>query len=189
MSSDTNAPKSTVGRLVALIIIVIALFLAMKFLPVQEWLGSFNDWVGQMGVAGIFISIGVYAVATVLLAPGVILTIGASSRLTCGKVFAVSAGDAQCLSGLLVARFIARDKVEAIAKRKKSFWHHNAIVAGAKLVSCFGSASDPIQLSNYFYGSPALSYGPRRAGSARASTFFMLSGPLAGPLYPRPAWR
>src|SRR5437867_5715750 len=62
--SDKPAPKSVMGRLVALIVIVIALFLAMKFLPVQQWLGSFNDWVGQMGAVGIFIFIGVYAVAS-----------------------------------------------------------------------------------------------------------------------------
>src|SRR5207244_5249866 len=67
MSSDK---KNAIGRLIALIAILIALFLAMKFLPVQEWLRSFNTWVAQMGVGGIFIFIGVYAVATVLLAPG-----------------------------------------------------------------------------------------------------------------------
>src|SRR5947207_13091430 len=86
MNTDNKkTPKSTLGRLVVLIAIIIALFLAMKFLPVQQWLRSFNDWVGQMGVAGIFIFIGVYAVATVLLAPGAILTIGRSEERRVGK--------------------------------------------------------------------------------------------------------
>ena len=68
--SDDKQSRSGIGRVVALIAIVIVLFLAMRFLPVQQWLRNFNDWVGQMGVAGIFIFIAVYAVATVLLAPG-----------------------------------------------------------------------------------------------------------------------
>jgi sterol desaturase/sphingolipid hydroxylase (fatty acid hydroxylase superfamily) len=71
MSNDkTGNSKSVIGRLIALLVSVIVFFLAMRFLPVQPWLRNFNDWVGQMGVAGIFIFIAVYAVATVLLAPG-----------------------------------------------------------------------------------------------------------------------
>src|SRR5438067_10604694 len=78
MSNERQgAAKSAIGRLSMLIAIVIALFLAMRFLPVQQWLRNFNDWVGQIGTAGIFIFIAVYAVATVLMAPGSILTIGA----------------------------------------------------------------------------------------------------------------
>ena len=149
----------------ALIIIVIALFLAMKFLPVQEWLGSFNDWVGQMGVAGIFIFIGVYAVATVLLAPGVILTIGAGFAFGLWKGFlAVSAGATLGASlAFLVARFIARDKVEAIAKRSEKFRNiDNAIgKQGAKLVFLLRlSPVIPFNLSNYFYGLTGVKFWP-----------------------------
>ncbi len=109
-------------RLVVLVAIVIALFLAMRFLPVQQWLRNFNDWVGQMGVAGIFIFIGVYAIATVLLAPGSILTIGAGFAFGLWKGFlAVSAGATLGASlAFLVARFVAREKVEAIAKRNET---------------------------------------------------------------------
>src|SRR5438046_1709696 len=117
--SDKPAPKSAIGWLVALIAIVIALFLAMKFLPVKQWLGSFNDWVGQMGAIGIFIFIGVYAVATVLLAPGAILTIGAGFVFGLSKGFlAVSAGSTLGAAlAFLVARFICRVKIAAIAQR------------------------------------------------------------------------
>jgi uncharacterized membrane protein YdjX (TVP38/TMEM64 family) len=66
-SSNKDVPKSAIRPLIVIIVIVIALFLAMRFLPVQQWLRHFNDWVGQMGVAGTLIFVGVYAVATVLL--------------------------------------------------------------------------------------------------------------------------
>ena len=163
--SDKPAPKSAIGPLVALIVIVIALFLAMKFLPVQQWLGSFNDWVGQMGALGIFIFIGVYAVATVLLAPGAILTIGAGFAFGLSKGFlAVSAGSTLGAAlAFLVARFIARDKVEAIAKRNKTFRNiDNAIgKQGAKLVFLLRlSPVIPFNLSNYLYGLTGVRFWP-----------------------------
>jgi uncharacterized membrane protein YdjX (TVP38/TMEM64 family) len=166
MNTDNKkTPKSTLGRLVVLIAIIIALFLAMKFLPVQQWLRSFNDWVGQMGVAGIFIFIGVYAVATVLLAPGAILTIGAGFAFGLWKGFlAVSAGSTLGAAlAFLVARFIARDRVEVIAKGNEKFRNiDNAIgKQGAKLVFLLRlSPVIPFNLSNYLYGLTGVKFWP-----------------------------
>src|SRR5262249_45997319 len=112
--SNAKQPKSSLRRVIVLLALIIALFLAMRFLPVQQWLRSFNDWVGHMGAAGIFVFILVYAVATVLMAPGSILTIGAGFAFGLWKGFlAVSAGATLGASlAFLVARFIARDKIE-----------------------------------------------------------------------------
>jgi uncharacterized membrane protein YdjX (TVP38/TMEM64 family) len=162
---ETARLKTASGRVAVLIVIIIALFLAMRFLPVQQWLRSFNDWVSQMGVAGIFIFIGVYAIATVLLAPGAILTIGAGFAFGLWKGFlAVSAGATLGASlAFLVARFIARDKVEAIAKRNEKFRKiDNAIgKQGAKLVFLLRlSPVIPFNLSNYFYGLTGVKFWP-----------------------------
>ena len=163
--TNEDVLRSAIRRLIVLIVIVIALFLAMRFLPVQQWLRNFNDWVGQMGVAGIFIFIGVYAIATVLLAPGSILTIGAGFAFGLWKGFlAVSAGATLGASlAFLVARFIARDKVEAIAKRNEKFRNiDNAIgKQGAKLVFLLRlSPVIPFNLSNYFYGLTGVKFWP-----------------------------
>jgi uncharacterized membrane protein YdjX (TVP38/TMEM64 family) len=157
--------KSAVGRLVALIVIVIGLFLAAKLLPVEQWLRSFNDWVAQMGVVGIFIFIAVYAVATVLLAPGAILTIGAGFAFGLWKGFlAVSAGSTLGAAlAFLVARFIAREKIEAMAKGSEKFRRiDNAIgEQGAKLVFLLRlSPVIPFNLSNYFYGLTGVRFWP-----------------------------
>src|SRR6058998_232891 len=164
-NQQQGAAKSAIGRLIMLIAVLIALFLAMKFLPVQQWLGSFNDWVGQMGVAGIFIFIGVYVIATVLLAPGAILTIGAGFAFGLWKGFiAVSAGSTLGAAlAFLVARFIARDKVEAIAKRNDKFRKiDNAIgKQGSKLIFLLRlSPVIPFNLSNYFYGLTGVKFWP-----------------------------
>jgi uncharacterized membrane protein YdjX (TVP38/TMEM64 family) len=157
MNSGNLASKSAIGRLLALIAIVIALFLAMRFLLVQQWLRNFNDWVGQMGVAGIFIFIGVYAIATVLLAPGSILTIGAGFAFGLWKGFLAASAGATLGASLafLVARFIARDKVEAIAKKNEKFSNIDDTIGkqGAKLIFLLRlSPVIPFNLSNYFYG-------------------------------------
>jgi uncharacterized membrane protein YdjX (TVP38/TMEM64 family) len=163
MSLQQN--KSAISRLIILIAILIALSVAMKFLPVREWLRNFNDWIGQRGAAGIFIFIAVYAVATVLLAPGSILTIGAGFAFGLWKGFlAVSAGATLGAAlAFLVARFIARGKVEAIAQRNEKFRQiDNAIgKQGAKLIFLLRlSPVIPFNLSNYFYGLTAVKFWP-----------------------------
>src|SRR6266481_424077 len=163
--SNQKQSKNAVERLAVLIMIVIALFLAMRFLPVQQWLRSFSDWVAQMGVAGILIFIVVYAVATVLMAPGSILTIGAGFAFGLWKGFlAVSAGSTLGASlGFLIARFVARDKIEAIARRNEKFRKSDNAIGkqGAKLIFLLRlSPVIPFNLSNYFYGLTAVKFCP-----------------------------
>src|SRR6266496_4568604 len=164
-ANNKNAPKSTIGRLIILAAIVIGLFIAMKLLPVQQWLRSFNDWVGQMGVAGILIFIGVYAVATVLLAPGSILTIGAGFAFGLWKGFlAVSAGSTLGAAlAFLVARFIAHERVAAIAQRNEKFREIDSAIGkqGAKLIFLLRlSPVIPFNLSNYLYGLTGVKFWP-----------------------------
>jgi uncharacterized membrane protein YdjX (TVP38/TMEM64 family) len=165
VATNQRAAKSALIRLIALIGIVIALFGAMKFLPVQEWLRNFDVWVAHMDVAGIFIFIGVYAVATVLLAPGSILTIGAGFAFGLWKGFlAVSAGSTfGAALAFLVARFIARGRVEAVAKGNDKFRRIDKAIGkeGAKLILLLRlSPVIPFNLSNYFYGLTSVKFWP-----------------------------
>src|SRR5438105_5820234 len=162
---ETGNSKSAIGRLIALLVSVIALFLAMGFLPVQQWRERCNDGVGQMGVVGVFIFIGVYVLDTVLLGPGSILTIGAGFAFGLWKGFlAVSVGATLGASlAFLVARFIARDKIDAIAKRNEKFKKvDNAIgKQGAKLIFLLRlSPAIPFNISNYFYGLTGVKFWP-----------------------------
>lgn len=157
--------KALVLRLVILGIVVVGLLVATKLLPVEQWLKDFNDWVGQLGAAGIFIFIVAYAVATVLLLPGSVLTIGAGFAFGLWKGFlAVSAGATLGAAlAFLVARFVARDKIEAITKRNEKFQRiDNAIgKQGAKLVFLLRlSPVIPFNVSNYFYGLTGVKFWP-----------------------------
>ena len=163
--STKEQPKGPVLKLIALAVVVIGLFAAAKFLPVEQWLKDFNGGVGRMGAAGIFIFIGVYAAATVLLAPGAILTIGAGFAFGLWKGFlAVSAGATLGAAlAFLVARFIARDKIEAMAKGNEKFRKIDSAIGqqGAKLVFLLRlSPVIPFNLSNYFYGLTSVKFWP-----------------------------
>ena len=165
MTGNTRESKSPVLKLIVLAVVVIGLLVAAKFLPVEQWLKSFNDWVSHMGVAGIFIFIAVYAAATVLLAPGLILTIGAGFAFGLWKGFlAVSAGATLGAAlAFLVARFVARDKIEAMAKGNDKFRKiDNAIgKQGAKLIFLLRlSPVIPFNLSNYLYGLTSVKFWP-----------------------------
>jgi uncharacterized membrane protein YdjX (TVP38/TMEM64 family) len=178
MSHDRQA-KSATDRIAVLGVILIALFLAMRFLPVQQWLRSFNDWVGQMGALGILVFIIVYAVATVLMAPGSILTIGAGFVFGLWKGFLAAWVGATLGASLafLVARFVARDKIESIARRNEKFRKiDNAIGRqGAKLIFLLRlSPVIPFNLSNYFYGLTAVKFW----AYALASWLGMIPGTL-----------
>ena len=157
--------KNAIARLIALVAIIIALFLAMRLLPVGNWLRNFNNWVGQMGVAGIFVFIIVYAVATVLLAPGSVLTIGAGFVFGLWKGFlAVSVGATLGASlAFLIARFIARERVAVIAQRNEKFRAIDSAIGkqGAKLIFLLRlSPVIPFNLSNYFYGLTGVKFWP-----------------------------
>jgi uncharacterized membrane protein YdjX (TVP38/TMEM64 family) len=163
ISNNGETIKSAIGKLVLLALVVLGLFVAAKPLPVEQWLRSFNDWVGQMGLAGIFIFIGVYVAATVLLTPGAILTIGAGFAFGLWKAFlAVSAGATLGAAlAFLVARFVARDKIEMMTRRNEKFKRiDNAIGRhGAKLVFLLRRSSViPFNLSSYFYGLTAVRF-------------------------------
>jgi uncharacterized membrane protein YdjX (TVP38/TMEM64 family) len=63
----------------------------------------------------------------------------------------------------LVARFIARDKIEAIAKRNETFRKIDDAIGkeGAKLIFLLRlSPVIPFNLSNYFYGLTAVRFWP-----------------------------
>src|SRR5438874_8202790 len=153
------------GKLATLPVIVTGLLVLTRFLPVTHWLHAFNDWIGKMGIAGIFIFVGVCAAATVLLGPGVILTIGAGFAFGLWKGFlAVSAGSTfGAALAFLVARSIARDRIESMAKGNDRFQRIDSAIGaqGATIIFLLRlSPVIPFNLSNYFYGLTGVKFWP-----------------------------
>jgi uncharacterized membrane protein YdjX (TVP38/TMEM64 family) len=150
---------------VVLAAIVIALFIAVRVLPVTSWLRSFSEWSGQLGPLGFIIFVLVYALATVLFAPGWPLTVGAG--FTFGLVMGTAAVSLGSILGaslaFLIARFFAREAIEAKTAKNERFRAIDRAIGeqGWKMIFLLRlSPIVPFNLSNYFYGITAVRFWP-----------------------------
>jgi uncharacterized membrane protein YdjX (TVP38/TMEM64 family) len=171
--------KSSILKWVALAVVLLSLFASARLLPVDQWLKEFNEWVSHLGPWGIVIFIGAYVLATVLLLPGSILTVGAGFIFGLGwGLFSVSIGSTLGAAlAFLIARFVAREKIEAMARENENFRRIDKAIGaqGAKLILLLRlSPLIPFNLSNYFYGLTAVKFWPY----VLASWIGMLPGTL-----------
>ena len=166
MPSNESAKKSKpIYKILGIVAVLIGLFMLSRFLPVGEWLEAFNVWVGELGAIGLVIFALVYVVATILLLPGAILTVGAGFVFGLGWGFlAVSAGSTTGAAlAFLIGRFLARDKIEEMTRDKPKFRSVDRAIGkkGARLILLLRlSPLVPFNLSNYFYGLTAVKFWP-----------------------------
>ena len=157
--------RSSRVRAIILVAVVVALFVAVRVLPVGEWLRAFQSWVAHKGIWGGVIYGIVYTVAVLLFVPGSVLTIGAGLvfGLLWGTVIVSIASTAAAALAFLIARYLARDRVEALAKRNQKFRaiDHAIREKGWRVVALLRlSPLVPFSVSNYLYGLTPVSFGP-----------------------------
>lgn len=150
---------------IALLVALILISVAISFLPVGPWVKGFTDWVRRLGVAGAFIFIGVYALASLLFLPGAIFTIAA------GLVYGIVGGTAVALVGatlgaglaFLAGRYLLRQRIESAFKKNKKFAAIDKAIGnqGWKIVGLLRlSPLIPFNVSNYFYGVTSIGFWP-----------------------------
>ena len=102
--------RSGLARALMALVVLGALFLGMRALPLAEIL----DWVDGLGVWGPVVLAGIYVVAPALMVPGSLLTLGA------GALFGLGTGSVSVFIGatlgatvaFLIGRYVARDWVK-----------------------------------------------------------------------------
>lgn len=144
---------------------IVALFVLWRLLPVQEWLESFQSWVKAKGAFGGALYGLVYVAAALLFVPGSILTLGAGFvfGLISGTVIVSLASTAAAALAFLIARYLARERVEKAARRNKKFAAMDRSIGknGWKIVALLRlSPLVPFSLSNYFYGLTSVRFVP-----------------------------
>lgn len=162
--------KSIPWKWIALALGVIALIVAVKFLPLSGWLNHFNKWIKGFGPWGVLLYIGVYAVATVLFLPGWIFTVGAGIAfgLLWGTVAAICGATLGATLAFLTARYLARGAVSKRFARNKKFTAIDKAIGkqGWKMVGLLRlSPIIPFNLSNYLYGLTAIKLAPYLAAT------------------------
>lgn len=138
--------------------------LGARLLPVAAWLSVLTDRFAALGPWGIGLFVAAYVLATVLFVPGSALTVvaGVLYGLAWGTV-AVSAGSTLgAAAAFLIARHLARERVERWAAGRPRFTAIDEAVGreGWKIVLLTRlSPVFPFNLLNYLYGLTRISFG------------------------------
>lgn len=151
------ASKNISWQWVLLGTILVAVIVGWFLLPVEEWAKSFNGWIKGLGVWGGVMFAGIYVIATVILAPAAPFTIVAGLAYGVGVGFPLVVVSATLGATLafLVARYLARNKVEGLLKERPKFAAVDKAISeeGWKVVVLLRlSPLVPFNLQNYFYG-------------------------------------
>lgn len=160
-TSRRSIPWSWIGAGLA----VVALLVLWRRLPLEGWLVHLQRRVAGMGVLGGVVFALVYMAAALLFVPGSVLTIGAGLvfGLGWGTVVVSAASSGAAAAAFLIARYLARDRVERMAHRHEKFGAIDRAIRqkGWKVVALLRlSPVVPFSLSNYLYGLTAVDFWP-----------------------------
>jgi uncharacterized membrane protein YdjX (TVP38/TMEM64 family) len=138
------------------LLIVLALFW-LRSLALADWVAAFGKRIQELGIVGLLVYALVYALATILLLPGSVLTLAAGAAFGLlpgfGSVW-VGASVGAALS-FLVSRHLARRRVEKWMQSKPRFAAVDRAVGreGWKIVLLTRlSPIFPFNFQNYAYG-------------------------------------
>ena len=187
MSSDMNslskgADTTSNGsrwKTLALVVFGVGILIGLwALLPVAEWIEQFRAWVAGLGIWGHIIFAAVYAVATVALAPGSLLTLAAGVAFGLLGFPTVIVGATIGLSlSFLVGRYFLRDWVQKQVAGNKVFEAVDRAIEseGWKIVGLLRlSPLVPFNLQNYLFGITKIGFLPYLA----ASFFGIMPGTL-----------
>jgi uncharacterized membrane protein YdjX (TVP38/TMEM64 family) len=145
-------------------VVVVALAVGLRLLPVADLLQRFQEYVAGRGAWGMVLYVLGYVAAALLFVPGALLTVGAGLVFGFWRgviVVSIASTTAAALA-FLIARYLARPAVERWAKNNERFRAVERAVAqrGAVVVLLLRlSPAVPFSLSNYLYGLTPVAFG------------------------------
>lgn len=149
----------------SILVIVVSLFFMMKSLPLEQAIDALRGWIDKLGVWGPLVYGVIYIVAVLLLVPGSVLTIGAGAifGFWVGLVTVSLASTTAAALALLIARYLARSRIERFAEGNRKFAAMDRAISdgGWKIVAMLRlSPAVPFTLQNYFYGLTKIRFWP-----------------------------
>ena len=152
---------------------VALLLFAGRQLPLDAWIEASRDTIEGLGIWGPIAFGVIYISATVLMVPGVILTLAAGALF--GSLLGTAVVSLSSVTGaalaFLIARHLARDRVEQRLAGNPRFAAIDRAIGdqGWKIVGLLRlSPAMPFSLSNYLYGLTAVRFWPYVGVSAIA---------------------
>ena len=164
-SAALAARLAPVVKWVSIAVIVIALILLMRLLPVNKGIDRLKEWVETIGVWGPVIFALVYIGATVLFIPGsaITLAVGATFGLAWGFATVSAGSTIGAALAFLIARHLARARVQELAGKNPKFKAIDKAIGdgGWKIIALLRlSPAFPFNLSNYLFGLTAIRFWP-----------------------------
>lgn len=152
MPRHTGKTKS-----IAVIVSIASVLMLIRALPTDEMRQALETWIDDLGVIGPVVFGLIYAVATVLLLPGSVLTLaaGAVFGLWVGFLTVSIGSNIGAAAAFLIARYAARGRVERMAATRPKFRAIDEAISegGWKIVAMLRlSPAIPFNLQNYLYG-------------------------------------
>ena len=148
-------------RAILLAIALIAIFIAVLFLPVRGWFAHFENYIQSLGAVGPAVVVLIYIVCTVLLVPGSAITIGSGTLfgLSTGVIVVLLGANLGALCSFFLARSLLREKVAGWAAANPKFRSLDQAIGkqGFKMVLLTRlSPVFPFVLLNYLLGLTAV---------------------------------
>jgi uncharacterized membrane protein YdjX (TVP38/TMEM64 family) len=166
-------------RAASLALLLTGVLAALRALPVDVALAGVQSRVASSGALGVLLFGAAYVMAALLFVPGAALTAAAGALY--GPVRGTSivsvASTVSAALAFLVARHLARSRVEALASRYRAFRAVDSAIAdgGWKVVGLLRlSPAVPFSAGNYLFGLTSVRFWPY----VLASWLFMLPGTL-----------
>jgi len=192
MFSHPDSGRSfLVGKVLGALLGLVALVLAIPFLPVQDLLRQALEWIQGLGPWGPVLFVAVYVFACILFIPGWILTLGAGVLygVLKGSVIVSAAATLGATAAFLTGRYLARDWVARQLEGYPRFRTVDEAVAreGWKIVVLTRlSPVFPFNLLNYAYGVTQVSlrdyFFASWIGMLPGTVLYVYIGSLAGDL-------
>jgi uncharacterized membrane protein YdjX (TVP38/TMEM64 family) len=152
---------SVVKRIFVVLFVITAIIVAIRFLPVADWLREFQTYVRRLGALGYVVYIVVYAICVVAFVPASILTLGAGAifGFIGGTIVVVIGATIGATLAFLLARSVMRKRIEAMTRNNKKFKALDRAIAseGMKIVFLVRLAVVfPFTYINYAFGLTAI---------------------------------
>jgi uncharacterized membrane protein YdjX (TVP38/TMEM64 family) len=110
--------KKLIWLAAASVIGFVALIAAWFLLPMQEWLQGFSAWARGLGTIGIMVVSIAYVICTILLVPGVPLTLAVAVAYGWWALaICFLGGMTAALISFLISRYLARERVKRFLDR------------------------------------------------------------------------
>jgi uncharacterized membrane protein YdjX (TVP38/TMEM64 family) len=154
-----------IAKAILAITFVVAFVIAVRMLPVAEWLESFQRWVDGAGPIGYLLYAIVYIVCCVLIIPALALTIGAGAifGFVEGSILVLISATLGATAAFLLARTVMRHRVERMTSGNAKFRALDRAITreGTKIMWLVRlSGFPPFTWVNYAFGLTGIRLGP-----------------------------